>query len=75
VAEYEMSGKAISVYNGELHAVQGGNGIGWQFLHGRKEYVSIASSPGPHEALTRHLTAGTRLPTRRRTNSEGEEVS
>lgn len=75
LAEYEMSGKAISVYNGELHAVQAAMELAGNFLHGRKEYVQHRIISRPHEALTRHLTAGTRFADTKARELEGEEVS
>jgi microcompartment protein CcmL/EutN len=75
LAEYEMSGKAISVYNGELPAVQAAMELAGSFLRGRKEYVQYRIISRPHEALTRHLTTGTRFADTNVRELEGEEVS
>jgi microcompartment protein CcmL/EutN len=75
LAEYEMSGKAISVYNGELHEVQAAMELAGAFLRGRKEYVQHRVISRPHEALTRQLTAGTRFAETSARELEGEEVS
>src|ERR1035438_4906943 len=55
LAEYEMSGKAISVYNGALHEVQAAMELAAAFLRGREEHVQLRIISRPHEALTRHL--------------------
>jgi len=65
LAEYEMSGKAISLFNGELHDV----------LRGRKEYVQHRIICRPHEALTQHLADGTRFAASKPLELDGEEVS
>ena len=75
LAEYEMSGKAISVYNGELHAVQAAMGLAVDFLRGRKEYVQHRIISRPHETLTRHLAEGTRFADTKARELEGEEAS
>ncbi len=75
LAEYEMSGKAISVYNGELHEVEAAMELAADFLRGRKEYVQHRIIPHPHEALTRHLADGTRFAAGKMRELEGEEVS
>ncbi len=75
LAEYEMSGKAISVYNGELHEVQAAMGLAVEFLRGRKEYVQHRIISRPHEALTRHLAEGTRFADTKARELEGEEAS
>ncbi len=75
LAEYEMSGKAISVYNGELHQVQAAMDLAVNFLHGRKEYVQHRIISRPHETLTRHLAAGTRFAETAVRELDGEEVS
>jgi microcompartment protein CcmL/EutN len=75
LAEYEMSGKAVSVYNGELHEVQAAMELAGAFLRGRKEYVQHRVIARPHEALARHLTAGTRFADAKARELEGEEVS
>jgi microcompartment protein CcmL/EutN len=75
LAEYEMSGKAISVYNGALHEVQAAMELAGAFLRGRKEYVQLRIISRPHEALTRHLSTGTRFADTSMRELEGEEVS
>ena len=61
LAEYEMSGKAISLYNGELHDVEAAMELAGDFLRGRKEYVQHRIICQPHETLTQHLADGTRF--------------
>ena len=46
-----------------------------EFLRGRKEYVRHRIISRPHEALTRHLSAGTRFADTKARELEGEEVS
>ena len=75
LAEYEMSGKAISLFNGELHDVQAAMELVGDFLRGRKEYVQHRIISRPHEALTQHLADGTRFTTSKPRELEGEEVS
>jgi microcompartment protein CcmL/EutN len=75
LAEYEMSGKAVSVYNGALHEVQAAMELAGNFLRGRKEFVQLRIISRPHEALTRHLSTGTRFADTSMRELEGEEVS
>jgi microcompartment protein CcmL/EutN len=75
LAEYEMSGKAISVYNGELHEVEAAMGLAVDFLRGRKEYVQHRIISRPHETLTQHLAAGTKFAATTPLELDGEEVS
>jgi len=75
LAEYEMSGKAISLYNGELHEIEAAMELACEFLRGRKEYVQHRIICQPHEALTRHLAAGTQFAAAKPHELEGEEVS
>jgi microcompartment protein CcmL/EutN len=75
LAEYEMSGKAISVYNGALHEVQAAMELAAAFLRGREEHVQLRIISRPHEALTRHLSTGTRFADTSMRELEGEEVS
>lgn len=75
LADYEMSGKAISVFNGELPEVQAAMDLAVDFLHGRKEYVQHRIIARPHEALTVHLGAGTQFATTKPLELGGEEVS
>ena len=75
LAEYEMSGKAISLFNGELHEVQAAMELAGDFLRGRKEYVQHRIICQPHETLTQHLADGTRFAAAKPRELEGEEVS
>ena len=75
LAEYEMSGKAISLFNGELPDVQAAMGLAGDCLRGRKEFVQHRIICHPHEALTQHLAHGTRFATGKPLELEGEEVS
>ncbi len=75
LAEYEMSGKAISVFNGELAEVEAAMDLTADFLRGRKEYVRHRIIAQPHEILTRQLGDGTRFTGARPIELEGEEVS
>ena len=75
LAEYEMSGKAISLFNGELHEVEAAMELAGDFLRGRKEYVQHRIISRPHEALAQHLAGGTRFAASKPLELEGEEVS
>ena len=75
LAEYEMSGKAISIFNGELHEVQAAMELAGEFLRGRKEYVQHRIISRPHEALTQQLSIGTRFASADPRALEGEEAS
>ena len=75
LADYELSGKAISLFNGELHEVEAAMDLAAGFLHGRKEYVQHRIICQPHEALTQHLAGGTRFAGAKPRELEGEEVS
>ena len=75
LAEYEMSGKAVSLFNGELPEVEAAMELAGDFLRGRKEYVQHRIICQPHEALTQHLTDGTRFAAAKPRELEGEEVS
>ena len=75
LADYEMSGKAISLFNGELHEVEAAMELAGDFLRGRKEYVQHRIICQPHEALTQHLADGTRFADGKPRELEGEEVS
>ena len=75
LAEYEMSGKAISLYNGELHEIEAAMELAGDFLRGRKEYVQHRIICRPHEALTQQLADGTRFAAAKPHELEGEEVS
>jgi microcompartment protein CcmL/EutN len=75
LAEYEMSGKAISLYNGELHEIEAAMELAGDFLRGRKEYVQHRIIAQPHELLTQHLAESTRFASGKPYELEGEEVS
>jgi microcompartment protein CcmL/EutN len=75
LAEYELSGKAVSLYNGELHEVEAAMELAGDFLRGRKEYVQHRIIAQPHEVLTRLLADGTRFAAAKPRELEGEEVS
>ena len=75
LAEYEMSGKAISVYNGELHAIESAMAIATDFLSSRKESVRVRIIARPHETLTQQLGQTTRFAGGKLHELEGEEVS
>ena len=75
LADYELSGKAISIYNGKLHDVEAAMEMAAEFLRGRKEYVRHRIICEPHETVTRHLTEGTRFAAAKPIELEGEEVS
>ncbi len=75
LAEYELSGKAISLYNGELYQVEAAMDIAAEFLRGRKEYIQHRIIAQPHETLTQKLAAGTQFAVAKPHALEGEEVS
>lgn len=75
LAEYEMSGKAISVFNGELPEVEAAMELTGECLRGGKECVQHRIICQPHEALTKQLDGGTRFAGARPVELEGEEVS
>jgi bacterial microcompartment shell protein len=75
LADYELSGKAISLFNGELHEVEAAMELAGDFLRGRKEYVQHRIICQPHETVTRYLTGGTRFAAAKPIEMEGEEVS
>ena len=75
LAEYEMSGKAISLYNGELYQVEAAMTLAGDFLRGRKEYAHHRIICQPHETLTKQLADGTRFVATKPSELEGEEVS
>jgi len=75
LAEYELSGKAISIYNGELFRVEAAMDIAAGFLRGRKEYIQHRIIAQPHEILTQKLAAGTQFAIAKPHALEGEEVS
>jgi microcompartment protein CcmL/EutN len=75
LADYEMSGKAISLFNGPLHEIEAAMGLAVDFLQGRKEYVRHRIISLPHEMLTKQLASGTQFATAKPQELEGEEVS
>ena len=75
LADYEMSGKAISVYSGKLHEIEAAMELAADFLRGRKGYVQHRIIPRPHEALAQHLADGTQFAAGKARELEGEEVS
>jgi len=75
LADYEMSGKAVSLFNGELHEVEASMELVGGFLRGRKEYVRHRIIARPHATLTQQLGTGTRFYGAPAIPLEGEEVS
>jgi microcompartment protein CcmL/EutN len=75
IADYEMSGKAISIYNGNLYEIEAAMDLAHAFLHDRKEYVKHRIIPNPHEMLAAQIGKGTRFATGTPLELEGEEVS
>ena len=75
LADYELSGKAISLYNGELHEVEAAMELAGDFLRGRKEYVQHRIICQPHETVTQYLSEGTRFAVSKPIELAGEEVS
>ena len=66
IAEYEMSGKAISVFNGTLDEIE----AAMQLAGGHHQIIA-----SPHDTLTQHLGDGTRFAETKPRTLEGEEVS
>jgi microcompartment protein CcmL/EutN len=75
LAEYELSGKAISVYNGALHDIESAMSIADDFLRGRKEFVRHRIIARPHETLTQQLDQTTRYADAKLRQMQGEEAS
>ncbi len=75
LADYELSGKAVSLFNGELHVVEAAMDLAAGFLRGRKEYVQHRIICQPHEVLTQQLADGTRFASAKPRELDGEEVS
>ncbi len=75
LAEQEMSGKAVSLFNGPLHEVDAAMDLAVEFLRGRKEYVRHRILPLPHELLTQQLAFGSQFGMTKIQELEGEEVS
>ena len=66
IAEYEMSGKAISVFNGTLDEIE----AAMQLAGGHHRIIA-----SPHDTLTQHLGEGTRFAETKPRELDGEEVS
>jgi microcompartment protein CcmL/EutN len=75
LAEYEMSGKALSLFNGELHDVQAAMELAGDLLRDRKEYVQRRIICRPHESFMQHIAGGTRFSGSNPLELEGEETS
>ena len=75
LAEYEMSGKTISVYNGELHEIEAAMNIANETLRGRGTFARHRIIARPHETLTRQLDQTTRYTDAKSHELEGEEAS
>ncbi len=75
LADYEMSGKAISLFNGELAEVEAAMDLAGGFLRGRRDYVQHRIIPQPHETLTQQLGAGTRFHGSKPLELEGEQLT
>lgn len=75
LAEYEMSGKTISVYNGELHEIEAAMNIANDTLRGRGAFARHRIIARPHETLTQQLDQTTRYTDAKSHELEGEEAS
>jgi microcompartment protein CcmL/EutN len=75
LAEYEMSGKAISVYAGELHEIQSAMTIANDFLRGRQAFTHYRIIARPHEVISQQLDQSTRYNDAKLHELEGEEPS
>ena len=75
LAEYEMSGKAISVYNGTLHEIQAAMNIAGDTLRGRSAFSRHRIIARPHDTLIEQLDATTRFAEAKPQEMEGEEAS
>jgi microcompartment protein CcmL/EutN len=75
LAEYEMSGKAISVYAGDLHEVQAAMNIANDFLRGRQAFTHHRIIARPHEVVSQQLDQTTRYADGKLHELEGEEAS
>jgi microcompartment protein CcmL/EutN len=75
LAEYEMSGKAISVYNGELHEIESAMAIANDTLRGRSAFTHHRIIARPHDIVTRQLDATTRYVDAKAHEFEGEEAT
>ena len=75
LAEYEMSGKAISVYNGVLHEIEAAINIAGETLRGRSAFTRHRIIARPHDTLTQQLGHTTRLADAKLHELDGEEAS
>ena len=75
LAEYEMSGKAISVYSGELQEIQSAMNLASDFLRGRQAFTHYRIIARPHEMLAQQLDHTTRYNDAKLHELEGEEAS
>ena len=75
LAEYEMSGKAISVYNGTLHEIEAAMTIAGDTLRGGSAFTRYRIIARPHETLTAQLDTTTRFAEAKPAEFEGEEAS
>ena len=75
LAEYEMSGKAISVYAGELHEVQAAMAIANDFLRSRQAFTHHRIIAHPHEVITEQIDQSTGYSHAKPQEIEGEEAS
>jgi microcompartment protein CcmL/EutN len=75
LAEYEMSGKAISVYSGELREIQSAMDLASDFLRNRQASAHYRIIARPHEALAQQIDHTTRYNDAKLHELEGEEAS
>jgi len=75
LAEYEMSGKAISVYNGPLHGVEHAMEVANEYLRLQNRAAQYRIIPSPHEILTQQLNQTTRYIDQKLRALRGEEAS
>jgi len=75
LAEYEMSGKAISVYNGPLHGVEHAMDIASEFLRSQTRAGRYRIIPSPHEMFTQQLNHTTRYIDQKLHAMRGEKAS
>jgi microcompartment protein CcmL/EutN len=75
LAEYEMSGKAISVYAGELHEIEAAMTIADDFLRGRQAFTHHRIIARPHEVISQQLDQTTRYNDAKLHELDGEEAT
>jgi microcompartment protein CcmL/EutN len=75
LADYEMSGKAISVFNGTLHEIESAMSIAGDFLRGRREFARSRIIARPHESFTQQLDHSTCYTVAKFQEMPGEEAS